>query len=58
MDDSGNITQARQENVDEKICTTTTLEEDSKRGKEDGEDDFANVRCGECHFCGECGGGG
>lgn len=40
MDDSGNITQARQENVDEKICTTTTLEEDSKRGKEDGEDDL------------------
>lgn len=35
--------QDRQENVDAEVAATPALEEDTKRGKEDGEDDLADV---------------
>ena len=43
MDDTRNITQYCQENVDEEIGIATALEENTKRREEDGEDDLADV---------------
>ncbi len=43
MNDTGNITQYSQEDVDEKVSVATTLEEDAERREDDGEDDFADV---------------
>lgn len=36
-------TEDGEENVDEKISTTSTLEEDSERREDDGNDDLADV---------------
>ena len=43
VDDSGNVTQYGQEDVDEKVGIATALEEDTKGWEEDGEDDLADV---------------
>ena len=43
MDDTRNITQYCQENVDEEVGIATALEENTKRREEDGEDDLADV---------------
>ena len=43
MNDAGNITQNRQQNVDQDIGTASTLKEDTKRWQDDGEDDFEQV---------------
>ncbi|KAM0805699.1 hypothetical protein BDR22DRAFT_299087 [Usnea florida] len=43
MDDTRNITQYCQENVDEEIGIATALEENTKRREENGEDDLADV---------------
>jgi len=43
VDDSGNVSQNGQQDVDEEISTTTALEEDTKRWEDDGEDDFADI---------------
>ena len=43
MDDTWNVTQYCQEDVDEKVGIATALEEDTKWWKDDGEDDFADV---------------
>ncbi len=37
------LTEDGQQDVDEEISTAATLEEDSKRRKDDGKDDLANV---------------
>jgi len=49
VDDTGNVTEDGEENVDEKISTTSTLEEDSERREDDGNDDLADVASGESH---------
>lgn len=41
--DTRDITQDRQEDVDEEVCIAAALEEDAERWKEDGENDFADV---------------
>ena len=43
MDNTRNITQYCQENVDEEIGIATALEENTKRREEDGQDDLADV---------------
>ena len=43
MDDTRNIPKNRQEDIDQQVGIAATLEEDTQRGNEDGEDDFANV---------------
>jgi len=57
VDDSRNVSQDGQQNVDEKVCTTSSLKKDTNRWQDDGEDDFDNVASGERHideFAGEC----
>jgi len=43
MDNSRNITKDGQEDVDEEVGTATTLKEDTKRRKDDGKNDLANI---------------
>lgn len=49
MNDSGNVTKNCQEDVDEEVSTATTLKEDTKRRKNDGKNDLADVACLESH---------
>jgi len=50
MNDTGDITQNRQEDVYQEISTTAALQEDPQGWDEDGEDDFANVRASDSHL--------
>ena len=43
MDDTRNVTQYCQEDVDEKVGIATALEEDTERREYDREDDLADV---------------
>lgn len=43
MDDTRNVTEDGQEDVDEEVSSATTLEEDSDGWDEDGEDDLDDV---------------
>ena len=43
MDDTRDITQYGQEDVDQKVGIATALKEDTKGGKDDGEYDLANI---------------
>ena len=43
MDDTGNVTENGEKNVDEEISIAASLEEHSERRKNDGKDDLANV---------------
>lgn len=43
MDDTGDVTENGQEDVDEKVGTTATLEEHTKRRKDDGDNDLDDV---------------
>ena len=49
VDDTGQVGQAGQEDVDEEIGTAATLEEDTQRRQEDGKQDLADVAGGERH---------
>ena len=43
MDDTRNVTQYCQEDVDQEVGIATALEEDTERRKDDGENDLADV---------------
>ncbi len=43
VDDTGNVTQNCEEDVDEEISVATSLEEDTDGWKENGEDDLNDV---------------
>ena len=43
MDDTGNVTQDGQTDVDKKVSTTAALQEDAQRREDDGKNDLANV---------------
>ena len=43
MNNTRNVTQYRQEDVDEKVGIATALKENTEGRKDDGEDDLANV---------------
>jgi hypothetical protein len=46
VDDTRDITQDGQQNVDEEVGIATALKEDTKRGENDGKDDLADVAGG------------
>jgi hypothetical protein len=43
VDDTGNVTQDGQTDVDEQVGTTSALQEDTHGREDDGEDDLADV---------------
>ena len=43
VDDAWNVTQDREEDVDQQVGATATFEEHSKRWEEDGEDDLDDI---------------
>ena len=43
VDDTRDVAQDRQEDVDEEIGIATAFEEDTKRWENDGEDDLADI---------------
>ena len=49
MDNSGNVAQNGEENVDAEIAAAAPLEEDTQRREDHGEDDLADVASGEGH---------
>lgn len=49
VDDTWNVTEDSQQDVDEKVGTAATLEEDTERWEDDGENDLADVGSGEGH---------
>lgn len=49
MDDAGKVTETCEDDVNAESRCATDLEEDTKRGEDDGENDFANITCGERH---------
>ncbi len=52
MDDTRDVTQDCQEDVDEEISIATALEEDTKRWEDDGENDLADIAIS--HKCQSC----
>jgi len=52
VDDARDITQDRQEDVDEQVGSATALKEDAQWREKDSEDDLADVACGESHLDG------
>ena len=57
MDNTRDVAQYRQKDVDEEVGIATSLKEHAKRWKDDGEDDLADVailqlrqRCSPCAF--------
>jgi len=49
VNDTGEVSENGQQNVDEQISAATTLKEDSERREDDGQDDLADVASGESH---------
>lgn len=49
VDDSGNVTEDGQEDVDEKVGTAAALHKHTQRRQDDGKDDLADVASGERH---------
>jgi hypothetical protein len=49
VNDTGEVTEDSEEDVDEEISTAATLEEDTQRGEDDGKDDLADIAGGERH---------
>jgi len=49
MNDTRNVTQDGQEDVDEEVGVASALEEDTQRRQDDGEEDLADVAGGERH---------
>ena len=43
MDDTGNVTQDGQQDVDEEVGIAAALKEDTDRRQEDGKDDLADI---------------
>ena len=43
VDDTRNVAQDREQNVDEEVCIAASLKEDTQRREEDGKDDLADV---------------
>jgi hypothetical protein len=43
VDDTGNVAENGQQDVDEEVGVAATLKEDTKRGQDHGEDDLADV---------------
>jgi len=49
VNNARNVTQDCQQDVDEQVCTATTLKENTQRWQKDSKDDLADVACSERH---------
>jgi hypothetical protein len=49
VDDTGDVTEDGEEDVDAEVGTATALEEDTQRRQDDGKDNLADVAGGERH---------
>ena len=49
VNDTRNVTEDGQQDVDEEISIAATLEEDTQRWEDDGKKDLADIACGERH---------
>lgn len=47
MHDSGDVAENSKKHIDAEVGVATALEEDTDRGKEDGEDDLDDITIGE-----------
>jgi hypothetical protein len=52
VDDTGDITQDGEQDVDQEISSAAALQEDTQRWEDDGKNDFADVARGESHVGG------
>jgi hypothetical protein len=52
VDDTGNVTQNGEQNVDAEISTTSALQEDTDGRENDGKNDLEDVASGERHVGG------
>ena len=52
VDDTRDITQDCEEDVDQEISSATSLEEDTNWWEDDGKKDLADIACGERHVDG------
>ena len=52
VDDTRQVTQDGEQDVDEEVGTTATLEEDTNGGQDDGKENLADVASGERHVGG------
>jgi len=50
VNDTGNVTEDGEEDVDQEIRAATALEEDTERWEDDSKDDLADVAGSERHF--------
>ena len=50
MNDSRNVAQDGQEDVDEQVCAATSLKEDTQRWEDDGKDDLADIAGAKVSF--------
>lgn len=50
MDNSRDVTQDGEQDVDEQVGTASALEEDTQRRQEDGKDDLADVAVGSISY--------
>ena len=50
MDDTRDVTQDGQQDVDEEVTMASALQEDTDGRQEDGKDDLANIAGGERHL--------
>ena len=50
VDDTRDVTQDRQEDVDEEVGIATSLKEHTERREDDGKDDLADVAANQCQL--------
>jgi hypothetical protein len=50
VNDSRNVTQDSQEDVDEQVCAATSLKEDTQRWEDDGKNDLADIAGAKVSF--------
>jgi len=50
VDDSGDVSEKRQKNVNQQVGAVSLFHQDANRWKQDCEQDFADIRARERHF--------
>jgi hypothetical protein len=51
VDDTRDVAQNREDDVEEQVRVAATLEEYTQGGQDNGKDDLAQIACGDSHFC-------
>lgn len=52
VDDTGDVTQDGEQDVDAEVSTASSLQEDTDGRQDDGKNDLEDIASGEGHFCG------